>query len=969
MTPEHWRQIEDLYRRTVVLSGEERAVVLAEASPGVRQKVEAMLARPSGSTLIDSSAWANEPDLSRQMESVVLTLKAGAKLGPYEVLARIGAGGMGEVYQARDTRLNRIVAIKILPPHLADSAESRDRFEREARMIASLNHPNICTLHDVGHHGDMDYLVMEFLEGETLASRLVKGRLPLEQTLQYGIEIAGALDKAHRIGMTHRDLKPGNIMLTKSGAKLLDFGLAKLKQAVSAVGFSPTRVATAGASITARGAIVGTLQYMAPEQLEGKETDARTDIFALGGVLYEMATGKKAFEGQSQASIMAKILETDPPPIRSLLPTTPAALDRMVRTCLSKDPDHRLQSAQDLKLELEWMRDAAPEPSEPGVLRYRTGWRRALPWALFGATALVLAVFAWRYEARLQNVIPAEPVRLQIPMPAKLSLRLTGGLALSPDGRQLAFIANSADGIPRVWVRALNSLAIRALPGTESVGALLFWSPDSRFIAFDSAGKLQKMNISDGAAETICSLTLMGVGGSWNQDGVIVFGQFGGPIMRVSAAGGIATPVTVLDNVHGDVAHTEPYFLPDGRHFMYVRDLGSDAAISVGSLDAKPEQQDYKKLIQVTSGVAYVPSSDPGPGQMLFTRKQTLLAQPFDARHLKISGDPVGVIEDPVAMFWDTGAYSVSANGTLAYWSPGNVQSQLTWFDAEGKVLSTVGRPGPYGSLALSPDGLHAIVSQFASDLSQSLWLLDVLRGTTTRFDLNPSEAESAVWAPDGRRIIFGSIRTGQMNDLYQMNLNGAANAVAVIKSNEAKSPLSWSPDGRFLLYDSVGGGTKDDLWVLPLEAGRKPVPFLRTEFDELDGRFSPDGRHVAYVSDESGRYEVYVRSFSPGPPPSPGESKSLISEHGGSGPMWRQDGKELYYLDLEGKLMGVSIAAGSDFQSSGPKALFQAPPGAAGTRWAPSPDGKRFLFLVPEAHEGMPLTVVLNWQAGLKKQ
>ena len=372
MTPERWRQIEELYRRTVDVSGEERAVLLAEANPDVRQKVEAMLAQPGGSKLVDLSALANEPGLSREIDSQIGTVKSGDRLGPYEVVARIGAGGMGEVYQARDTRLNRIVAIKILPSHLADSGESRDRFEREARMIASLNHPHICTLHDVGHHGTTDYLVMEFLEGETLASRLSKGPLPLEQTLQYAIEIAGALDKAHRRGMTHRDLKPGNIMLTKSGAKLLDFGLAKLKQGASAPGVLQSQLPTGENSITARGAIVGTLQYMAPEQLEGKETDARTDIFALGAVIYEMATGKKAFEGQSQASIIAKILEIDPPPISSLQPMTPSALDRVVRTCLSKDPDNRLQSAQDVKLGLEWMRDAAPEPSESGFVPPRT---------------------------------------------------------------------------------------------------------------------------------------------------------------------------------------------------------------------------------------------------------------------------------------------------------------------------------------------------------------------------------------------------------------------------------------------------------------------------------------------------------------------------------------------------------------------------------------------------------------------
>ncbi len=962
MTPERWRQIEELYRSAVDLRGEERAALLAEADPDVRQKVEAMLAQPDGSQLVDVDFPGSLAPGSGSSE----VLQAGDKLGPYEVVGRIGAGGMGEVYQARDSRLNRIVAIKILPARLADSPESRDRFEREARMIASLNHPHICTLHDVGHHGEMDYLVLEFLEGETLAARLIKGPLPLEQTLQYGIQIADALDKAHRRGMTHRDLKPGNIMLTKSGAKLLDFGLAKLKQGASPLGAPLSRLATATNSITAQGAILGTLQYMAPEQLEGRDTDARTDIFALGAVIYEMATGRKAFEGQSQASIIAKILETDPPPMSALQPMTPLALDRLVRTCLAKDPDHRLQSAQDVKLELEWIRDAAAGPSDLAGAPPRARWRRVLPWALFGATALVLALFAWMYQTRTKNAVPAEPVRLQIPMPAKPSLRLTGALALSPDGRQLAFIATSG-GVSRIWIRSLNSLAIRALPGTESVGALLFWSPDSRFIAFDAVGKLQKMNISGGPAETICSLTLMGVGGSWNQDGVIIFGQFGGAIMRVSAAGGVATPVTVLDKAHGDVAHTEPYFLPDGRHFVYVRDMGSDSAITLGSLDAKPEQQDYKQLVQGTYGPGYVPSSDPGFGQLLFMRGLTLMAQAFDARHLKISGDPVRVTEEPVTPFLDTAAFSLSANGRLAYWPLGNKESQITWFDAQGKALSTVGQPGPYGSLALSPDGTQAVVSRVAPDLSQSLWLLNISRGTTTRFDLNPSEAEIAVWAPDGRSIIFSSIQAGKMNDLYEMKLTGGAGAVEMIKSNEAKFPLSWSPDGRFLLYESVGGQTNHDLWLLPLEGSRKPVPFLRTEFDERDGHFSPDGRWVAYVSNESGRYEVYVRPFSSGVPISSG-AKWLISNNGGDSPMWRQDGKELYYIDLEGKLMAVSLTTASDFQAGAPKALFHAPAEAAAGRWAPSPDGKRFLFLVPETRDAVPLTVVLNWQAGLKK-
>jgi serine/threonine protein kinase/Tol biopolymer transport system component len=984
MTPKRWGQLEELYQAARALPPSERTALLERADPELRATVAAILAqegvRQKGDAPQEDGAFLNGPAWEGR-ESLLkhgpplqteTSVRIGEQLGPYRIEQKIGQGGMGEVYRARDTRLNRIVAIKVLPSRLADSAESRDRFEREARMIASLNHPHICTLHDVGHHGDMDYLVMELLEGETLALRLSKGPLPLEQTLQFAIQIADALDKAHRKGMTHRDLKPGNIMITKSGAKLLDFGLAKLKQTVSPVEVQASEVPTAINTITAQGSIVGTLQYMAPEQLEGKETDARTDIFALGAVIYEMATGAKAFDGNSQASIIAKILETDPPPIRSLQPMTPAALDRVVKTSLAKDPDNRLQSVQDVKLELEWLQDAAAEPSESAAAR-PAGWRRALPWALF-VTALVLVVFAWVLRTGANNAFPVEPVRLQIPLPTKPPLRLTGGLALSPDGRQLAFIATGADGIPRISVRALNSLEIRTLWGTEAVGSMVFWSPDSRFIGFDSGGKLQKIDASGGPAETVCNLNLMGVGGSWNKDGTIIFGQYGGPLMQVSSAGGIPTPLTAIDPSHGDVAHVEPYFLPDGRHFLYFRDLGTDGAISVGSLGAKPAQQDYKRIVQANRGVVYAPSSDPGLGYMLFLRGLTLMAQRFDVRLLKISGDPVRVAEEPVTYYWDTGAFSVSANGTLAYWPLGKAASQLTWFDAQGKVLSTVGQLGFYASVTLSPDGTRAFVSRPGKTLA--LWQVDLSRGTSTRLELDPSaDSDNAVWASDGRSIIFGSLRTGQMMDIYKKQLTGSADAEVLIKSNEWKRPMSWSRDGRFLLYIREGSGTKNKLWVLPLEAGGKPVPFLRTQFEEPDGRFSPDGRWVAYVTNESGRFDVYVRPFSPdavGQGISSAGGKWLISGNGGSSPMWRQDGKELYYIDLDGKLMEVSLTAGSDFKAGVPRVLFQAPPRVSGdsviAQWAPSPDGKRFLFLVPEAQETPPFTVVLNWQAGLKK-
>jgi Tol biopolymer transport system component len=452
---------------------------------------------------------------------------------------------------------------------------------------------------------------------------------------------------------------------------------------------------------------------------------------------------------------------------------------------------------------------------------------------------------------------------------------------------------------------------------------------------------------------------LTGIGGSWNADGDIVFGQYGGPIMQVSAAGGIATPITVLDTSQRDVAHTEPQFLPDGRHFIYTRDLSTDIAISVGSLDVKPVEQDSRRLVQATLGGAFAPSSDRGVGHILFLRGRTLMAQPFDARHLKISGEPVRVAEERVQEYWDTGAFSASTNGTLVYLSPGNLEGRLTWFDAQGNVQANVGVPAPYFKLALSPDGTQALMSRLEADLPFSSWMVDLSRGTTARYELGAPDLQAAVWAPDGRSIIFSSARAGQMADLYEKKLDGPVDAEPLVSSNEWKFPLSWSPDARFLLYVSVGGETGDKLWVLPLQGDRTPVPLLRSEFDELDGRFSPAGHWITYVSNESGRYEVYVRPLTPDSLSSNNGIKWLISDNGGTSPMWRQDGKELYYIDLDGKLMAVSISVGSSFQAGVPKVLFRAPPrgpqkpGHPGMRWwSPSPDGKRFLFLVQEMQE-----------------
>ncbi|MGH9363953.1 MAG: protein kinase domain-containing protein, partial [Thermoanaerobaculia bacterium] len=544
-----------------------------------------------------------------------MTLSAGFRLGPYEVLAPLGAGGMGEVYKAKDTRLERTVAIKVLPAHLSSSEEMRQRFEREARAISQLSHPHICALYDVGSHEGTEYLVMEYLEGETLATRLAKGSLPLDQTLSCGIQIADALDKAHRQGIVHRDLKPGNVMLTKSGVKLLDFGLAKLRQAESEpVASRLSALGTEGTPLTAEGTLLGTLQYMAPEQLEAKEADARTDIFAFGATLYEMATGRKAFSGTSQASLISAIMTAEPALISTIQPMTPPALDRMVKTCLAKDPDERWQNAHDLMRELRWIAELGSQAGVPGPVVARRKSRERFSWGLTAVTLLVaLAAVAAAVRYAHRAAMLARPMRSSMVLPEKSALRAA---AISPDGTRVVFVARDSSGRNLLWIRPLDSLAVQPLPGTENP-SFPFWSPDSRFIGFFADGKLKKIDASGGPPQTLCDAPV-NRGGTWNREGVILFAPVSdGPIYRVSASGGLPTPVTRLDPSRGETSHRWPFFLPDGQHFLYlVASFGGPkekTGIYVGSLDSKEE----KFLLPANSSVAYAP-----PGYLLFFRER-----------------------------------------------------------------------------------------------------------------------------------------------------------------------------------------------------------------------------------------------------------------------------------------------------------------------------------------------------------
>jgi serine/threonine protein kinase/Tol biopolymer transport system component len=896
-----------------------------------------------------------------------MAILPGRRLGPYEILTVIGVGGMGEVYRARDTRLDRIVAIKVLPMHLAGRSELRDRFDREARTIASLNHPHICTLFDIGHQDGIDFLVMEYLEGQTLAQRLLKGPLSLDQVLQCAIEISDALDKAHRKGVTHRDLKPGNIMLTKTGTKLLDFGLAKLKQEVAPANMQLSQLPTADEPLTAQGTIVGTLQYMAPEQLEGKEVDARTDIFAFGEVMYEMATGKKAFDGRSQASVISAIMSSDPPPISSLQPMTPPQLDRVVKKCLAKEAEGRWQAASDLTDALEWIADGSAQADVSALIP--TGRKGQLSNARIlssvAATLLVvlLGLSAWAYFRRAPDDIL--PVRFFVSPPENWSFSelsssdalATASIAVSPDGHRISFVAVGADRKSLLWVRSLDTLTAVPLAGTEGA-ARTFWSPDGRFLGFFVDEKLKKIDFSGGPPITLCD-SGAGVGGTWSRNGVIVFGpSLSSGLQKVSASGGVPTTATTLGE--GDVGHRRPFFLPDGRHFLYraagLAPMGGPVYVS--SLDSA----ERKFLINSDSiNVVY------SQGHLLFLRETTLMAQPFDARRLAMTGEAFPIAEKIQTTNTNPpyGVFSASENGVLAYQTgPGAAGSQLTWFDRTGKQIGVLGDSRLYGDLELSPDQKRASVSS-PSQSGTDIWLYDVSRGLPTRFTFGPGIAGASIWSPDGNRIVFASTRKGHY-DLYQKASSGAGTEEVLLEDNLEKTPNSWSPDGRFVLYSSTGSHPGTDLFVLPLSGDRKPVPYLPTRFSESQGQFSPDGRWVAYTSFESGRAEVYVAPF-----PGPG-GKWQISTAGGSSPRWRRDGTEILFLASDNALMAAAVnGKASSFQVGAVKPLIQTHLVGPRHEYDVSADGQKFLINsapLPNGAAQARMTVVLNWTAGLKK-
>ncbi len=867
-----------------------------------------------------------------------MTLSAGSRLGPYEVVAPLGAGGMGEVYKARDTRLGRDVAVKVLPERLASSLEVRQRFEREAKTISQLSHPHICALYDVGREGETEYLVMELLEGETLSDRLGRGALPLEQTLRFGMEISDALDKAHRRGIVHRDLKPGNVMLTKSGVKLLDFGLAKAvapEKSQGSLSVLPTQQ-----GLTQEGTILGTFQYMAPEQLEGKEADARTDIFAFGAVLYETATGKKAFSGTSQASLISAIMKEEPAPISAADPASPAALDRLVRTCLAKDPEERWQSAADIRRELGWI-GGDSQAGASAAVRPSSARRAWLPWAIAAAAVLAAALFA--IASRRPSASASRRMELSIVLPERTIQN--DFFALSPDGGTLAF-SGIVSGKSLLRLRELGSSAVRTLPGTNSAEAV-FWSPDGRSLGFVTRGKLQRIDVATGAIEVLADAE-SGRGGSWSARGDILFAQqAAGAIYRVAASGGPVTAATALEK--GDILHRWPQFLPDGKRFLYFVKTGNGE--TTGTYLASLGKAGRKLVLRNGATGVFAP-----PETLLYGRGSALLAQRFDPETGELAGAP-GTVVRPV-MRAELGSFidlfTVSQTGVLVY-RAGSAERQLTWMDRKGNVLGKLGQPDVIWSITLSPDDREAAISVRTIETgAYTSSLVDIGRDVSTPL---VDAAAMPVWMPDGRAVVYR--KEGQKYEIRKRVTHGDPKDESTGTMGAFATPHSVSPDGRYVLFTQMGNNF--DIGVKDLQGGAKPEIILQSEFNERTPHFSPDGRWFVYSSDEPGQTEVFLRRF-----PMTEESWR-ISTSGGQQPTFSRDGKEIFFVSPDARLMAAPIStAGATPSIGSAQSLFHSPVrlNSVVNQYAVSADGQRFLFALPtEDFDAEPFRVLLNWQ------
>jgi eukaryotic-like serine/threonine-protein kinase len=942
LTSDEWRRIGVVLDRLSVAAPESREAVLESACR--EQHLAVSDVRPFVDAEQRSRSLPEEipPELIAGVFGDAVhgrqgfRLEAGTRLGPYEVVASLGAGGMGEVYRAKDTRLGRTVAVKVLRPHLLDRADAHQRFDREARAISSLNHPHVCALHDVGHHDGVDFLVMEYVEGETLAQRLHRGAIPAAQAIRFASQISDALDRAHRLGIVHSDLKPANIMITRTGVKVLDFGLARLE--------------SSAASET--GVVAGTPEYMSPEQLRGAATDSRSDIFACGALLYEMVTGRRAFGGPSQTAVIAAILEHQPPPVEPGIPGVPAALDSTIARCLAKDPEERWQSAADLKHHLDWLGSGTDTP------RSAIRGRRTRIWiAAAIVPAVALALWPWRQRA----VVPATPTTAVFAFdpPPATTFELTP--ALSRDGRRVAFTAARANGTRELWIRALDSLAAQRIAGSEGA-AFPFWSPDGRFVGFFAERKLKKVALASGVVQVICD--------AFAPESGITAG-----LRRVSASGGATAPLT--NPGEGLRLHAWPQFLADGERFIYMRAGENPPGIYVGRLDssgthtlllphlrtppdrlqaARPSDRSFGATKAIVAGDA-----------IFFLSQTTLMAQRFDAARLALAGEPVRVAENIDIGAPGLAAFDASAAGVVTYRQAAAARTvQLTWVDRSGKIIGPLGGPGPYTTASISHSGLFVLANWWdvrGRAQSGTVTRIDVRTGAATPLFPN---ASAPVWSPDGSRVVFTQFGHGR----------GPTPTVAVLDAATPPRPLAdfgaqaqatdWSRDGRYIVGSALHAGTGADIWIADAE-GREPLRYLvREPFHEREPRISPDGRWMAYAAtDAQGAHHVYVRSF-----PGAGLLRR-ISTRGGRSPRWRSDGREVYYLEPGGRLMRVPVATGPEFSAGAPQLMFEnaglagePQAGFVGFAYDVDPDGSRFLIAIPtpDAVAPAPTVVMLNW-------
>ena len=844
-----------------------------------------------------------------------MDLTAGTRLGAYELLSLVGEGGMGQVYRARDSRLNRVVALKVLRPDSSASDTRRERFKREARAISALQHPHICSLYDVGQTDGIDYLVMEYVEGETVEHRLRRKRLTLREALGIGAQIADAVARAHAHGIVHRDLKPSNIMLTQDGAKLLDFGLAKFDDHST----HTERLATETQALTSENNILGTFQYMAPEQLEGKNADARTDVFAYGLVLYEMITGSRAFEGQSTASLISAIMTATPQPITANEPLAPASVEHAVHRCLAKDPDQRWQCFRDLAAEIRWASESAAAVPPPSELRTPTR-RRSIGWPL-STGVVVMGLIGWglmRYWTATE--LPARTrMQFELALPENISVQRDDLLAVSPTGAHVVFSSRVTQQGWALVVRPLNENSVRVLAGSSD-GTFPFWSADSREIAFFAEGKLKKVNVAGGPVQVLCDNDGYGTG-TWSGDQRILFtpGENAG-LSVVSAQGGIPRVLTTLDTSRGELSHRWPHFLPDSKHYLFVivNKRPEQSGLYLGAVDSS----ERKLIVPTGLNATYVP-----PDLLLFVRDTTLMVQRFDWKAARVSGQAIPVVANlatnrtsPLLRF---GQFSAASSDLLVYRDEAGVETQLTWFDRVGNQQDVVAADGHFTNPALSPgDKSLAFGRTDPQTQTRDIWIKNFANATTSRFTFDAADDMNPTWSPDGTLIAFASDRKG-MRDIYMKAANGTSEERLLLSSSNNKHVEHWSPDGRVLVFNS-----ETDIWEMASDAGAKAKVLIGGAGAQDQARFSPDGRWIAYRSTESGRDEVYVQTYPPG------RGKWEVSSTGGGEPFWRGDGRELFYMNGE-KLMSVDVnIAGDEFKSSTPKILFEKPmdPSLGGT-------------------------------------